>query len=136
MVQPPLLWSFSSFVVVGAIATGIQYAILIALVEGFAVDPVAASVTGYLLSAIANYALNYCYSFRSERPHREALPRFAFVAGVGLALNGVLMAALVRGFGLAYVAAQVLTTGIVLLWSFPANRVWSFAPSRSSPPRS
>ena len=30
--------------------------------------------------------------------------------------------------GIPYIPAQVLTTGVVLLWSFGANRFWTFRP--------
>jgi putative flippase GtrA len=118
---------------VGVIATIVQYTILIALVEILSVDPVAASVSGYMPSAVVNYALNYRYSFRSSAAHGKAFPKFIFVSGVGLVLNGALMALWVRGFSLDYLMAQIATTGIVLFWSFAANRVWSFAPDRSKP---
>ena len=118
---------------VGVIATAVQYTILIALVEILSVDPVAASVGGYMPSAIVNYALNYRYSFRSNAAHSKAFPKFIFVSGVGLFLNGVLMVLWVRGFSLGYLIAQIATTSIVLFWSFAANRVWSFASDRSKP---
>lgn len=36
-------------------------------------------------------------------------------------------AVLIRGFGPPYMPAQILTTGIVLFWSFAANTLWTFS---------
>jgi putative flippase GtrA len=48
------------------------------------------------------------------------------VALVGFGLTGVLMHAFTRVLGAPYLPAQVVTTGIVLLWSFAAHRIWTF----------
>ncbi len=85
-------------------------------------------LAGYVLGGIVSYALNRRYAFRSDRPHREATWRFALVAGVGFVLTGAAHGAVQRPLGLPYLPAQVLTTGVVLLWSFGANRFWTFRP--------
>ena len=125
-----------SFSVIGGIATGIQYAILIVLVQARIADAVTASSIGFVSSACVNYALNRRYTFRSARPHGDALPRFAAVAGLGLALNAALVWAFHVALGLHYLAAQVLATGGTLAWNFVLNRVWTFpvsAPRRQTP---
>lgn len=118
---------FGRFLGVGAFATGLQYALLVLGCEVLAVDPVAASAVGFVVSAVANYWLNYHFSFRSSRRHRSAAGRFALVAGAGLALNTLLMQTLAEHLGLQYLLAQVLTTAVVLIWNFFANALWSFA---------
>ena len=55
-------------------------------------------------------------------------PVFALVAGVGFVLTGAFMALFNGRWGIPYIPAQVLTTGVVLLWSFGANRFWTFRP--------
>ena len=81
----------------GAIGTALHYAMLIGLVQLARIDAVAASTAGAIAGAIVNYALNHRYTFASDRPHRHALPRFALVAAAGVALNALVMAA-VLGF--------------------------------------
>jgi putative flippase GtrA len=49
------------------------------------------------------------------------------VAAVGFVLTGFLMHLLVDRLGVLYLAAQLVTTGIVLFWSFIAHKVWTFA---------
>jgi len=102
------------------------------LVHFFACPATLASSLGFATSAVLNYALNYRFTFASERRHIEAFPRFVVVATGGLLLNAVLMYAGTAGLGLHYLLVQVIATVIVLFWNFVANMKWSFAsPSRS-----
>jgi putative flippase GtrA len=36
--------------------------------------------------------------------------------------------------GVPYIPAQLVTTGIVLVWSFMAHKLWTFGTGRRSPP--
>jgi putative flippase GtrA len=125
------LHRFVRFALVGAIATGIQYAILVLLVRGFSVAPTPASCAGFILSAIVNYHLNYRFTFRSHRPHGPAAAKFAVLAGAGLLINAGIMHALVAA-GALYLLAQACATAVVLLWNFAGNSLWTF-PVAASP---
>lgn len=113
------------FVLVGGVATAIQYALLVILVRGFGMAPTPASSIGFALSAAVNYLLNYRFTFRSNRPHGPAAARFAALAGAGLLINAAVMHVLV-GVGLHYLLAQVCATGVVLFWNFIGNSFWTF----------
>jgi putative flippase GtrA len=120
---------FARFAGIGALATVLHYAILIAFVQYGLVDPVTASTIGFALSALGNYALNRTFTFRSSRPHTEALPRFAAVTLLGLAINASLIWLFHILVGLHYLLAQVLATAGTLSWNFAVNRTWTFADS-------
>ncbi len=121
-----LFRQFSLFSLVGVAGTLAHYALLFALVSGAAVHPVPASAAGALLGAIVNYMLNYRFTFRSRRLHREALPRFMVIAAVGMVLNALLMWLLVEPFSMHYLIAQIAATGCVLVWNYLGNRLWTF----------
>jgi putative flippase GtrA len=123
----PILQQFISFAGVGVVATGLQYGVLIVAVEWLHMNAVLGSCSGFVVSAALNYWLNYHFTFRSQKSHAVAGSRFSIVAAVGLALNAGAMAALVELFKWPYVLAQLVTTALVLLWTFFGNRVWSFA---------
>jgi len=114
------------FAAVGGIATLFQYLLLIALTQLAGADPVHASAIGFCSSALLNYYLNHRLTFRSRKPHWQALPRFSLVALSGLTLNSLLMAVFIRYFGIQYLIAQLVTTSLVLIWNFYLNRRWSF----------
>lgn len=121
-----ILRQFVHFSGVGLISAIGHFGLLIALVQGMHVTPVAASAAGALLGAGINYALNYRYTFRSSKRHREAALKFSLVATIGLLLNTLLMWLCVVQLGLHYLIGQIITTGLVLIWSFLGNRYWSF----------
>ena len=121
-----LAGQFVAFSGVGLVATSVHYGLLIALVEGFRWGPVPATLVGYLAGGVISYALNRRFTYASDRSHAEATWRFAAVALVGFGLTGVLMQALTAWLGAPYLPAQLVTTGIVLFWSFLANRIWTF----------
>lgn len=118
---------FLMFAACGLVGTAGHYAAMVALVQGAGVPPVAASVVGFLVGMGINYVLNYRFTFRSGKRHREAASKFFVVGCCGLALNTVLMHALTGPAGLHYVVAQMGATVLVLLWNFIANQTWTFA---------
>lgn len=118
---------FSAFAMVGLFAAIAHYSTLIGLVEAGLLGPVPATLLGFLAGAAVSYLLNRRYAFSSERPHKEAVWRFGVVAGVGFGLTGLIMAILTGPLNAPYLPSQFLTTGIVLFWSFLANRFWTFS---------
>ena len=121
---------FLLFAALGALGTLAQYAVLVGLANGAGIEPVAASTAGFLTGGVVNYLLARRIAFRSQRPHREAAPRFFLVAGCGLVLNGLMMAGFTRGLGLPYLPAQLVTTGLLVLWHYAGNLLWTFRPVR------
>lgn len=119
------LRSLASFLVVGGFATGLQYAIMALLMALAGVPALAASNTGFALSAVANYLLNAKLTFRSERSHAATLPRFAVTVALGLGINSLLLSLLIAA-GLHPAPAQVLTTAGVLIWNYTLNALWTF----------
>jgi len=128
-VRPRLWQQFLRFLFVGVIATVIHYSVLITGVELVGMDPVPASGLGFALSAGVNYVLNRRITFRSNAAHGRAMLRFAVVILAGLAWNVLLMHLLTDRMGYPYLLAQVFTTGVVLIWNFCGNALWSFAAS-------
>ena len=111
---------------VGAVGTSGQYVTLILFVEAMHQNPVLSSTLGFLVGAIINYILNYRYTFKSSKPHREALVKFLLVASIGAGVNTGLMYILIESIRLHYIIAQLLATAAVLVWNFAANKYWTF----------
>jgi putative flippase GtrA len=123
----PLARQFATFSGVGLVAAVAHFGVLIALVEGTGMDAVRAALAGFVAGGMVSYVLNRRLTYRSDRPHREATWRFGAVAAVGFVLTWAFMAAFTRGLGAPYLPAQLVTTGIVLFWTFIANKLWTFS---------
>lgn len=118
---------FLLYAAVGATGTACQYAILILLVQSGCCGPVPASAAGALAGAIVNYGLNYWITFQSQAGHLRTAGRFALIALAGIALNTALMHLLTGPLALNYIAAQILTSAAVLMLTYSANALWTFA---------
>ena len=121
-----LFRQFVSFTGVGFMSAIGHYGLLIALVQIVGVPAVPSSAAGALLGAAINYTLNYHFTFRSTKRHREAVLKFAVVAAVGLVLNTLFMWVGIELIGAHYLLSQIVTTGLELIWSFAGNRFWTF----------
>jgi putative flippase GtrA len=121
---PSSLRSLSAFLAVGGVCTLGQYAAMALLILA-GIPTVPASGIGFAGSAVLNYVLNRRLTFRSDRPHRSAAPRFAAIALLGLLLNTLLLQ-LLTGAGVAICPAQLLTTTGVLAWNYSIHGAWTF----------
>jgi putative flippase GtrA len=124
---PFLVRQLTAFFGVGLAAAVAHYGLLILLVERGGFHPVPSTLAGYVAGGLVSYVLNRKHTYDSSRPHREATWRFAAVAFVGFLLTWFLMQVLTVWAGGPYLPAQVVTTGVVMLWSFIAHKAWTFA---------
>ncbi len=120
------LREFGSFAGVGTLATSVHYVVLVVLVEIFSTNETSATTVGYVVGAAVSYALNYRFTFRSAKSHKTAVMRFLVIYAVGMALNSLIVFCLVHTFTFHYFVAQIVATGIVLLWNFVGNKLWAF----------
>ena len=125
--QDAVFRQFMVFTVVGAVGTVAHYLTMITLVEVFDHRPVHAAMAGFLVGAVVNYLLNYRYTFKSNKRHRDVFHKFLFIAAIGACLNYGLMHVGVELLQLQYVISQLIATAIILVWNFAGNRLWSFA---------
>ncbi|MGE0595849.1 MAG: GtrA family protein [Hyphomonadaceae bacterium] len=116
-----LATQFLRFAIVGAIATGVHYAVLVALVEGAGVAPLLATTCGYAFGIATSYTLNRRFTFGARGAVGATLAKFVLLYAIGAALNGAVMAGLIAT-GAHYLAAQVGATALVLIWNFAGAR--------------
>ncbi len=117
---------FAMFVLVGCAAAVGHYGLLVVLVELAGAPAVPASAAGFVVGGVISYLLNYRFVFNSDGQHLPTAGRFLAVATTGLALNSAIMWVLTHWLPLHYLLAQVIATGTVMLWSYGANRFWTF----------
>jgi putative flippase GtrA len=116
---------FLKFLGVGGAATALHYIILMALVELLDANAVVATSTGYIISAVFNYTLNYHFTFVSKARHGRAFTKFTLVALSGLCVNGLIVYMLTE-LSLHYVLAQIAATATVTVINFIAHKYWTY----------
>jgi len=121
-----LIMQFITYAGVGSVGTLAHYLLLLLLVEGIGVSPYQGAIAGFLLGALVNYQLNHRFTFRSTQQHRDALPKFLFVVAIGVLFTGALMAWATERLNIHYLIAQLITTALLLIFTFAVNRLWTF----------
>ena len=118
---------FLKYCIVGVIGTAIDVLIVFLLVEFFSFNPLVAAVGGFLLAVSNNFFLNKIWTFRNKSSRYGRLYiKFLLVSGVGLCFTLLIMYLLWSVLGVYYLLAKVLTSGVVLIWNFLANKFWTF----------
>jgi len=112
------------FLIVGGIATGTQFVLLILFVELISIDEVAASAAAYGCAAIVNYFLNYYFTFNSNKSHKTAFAQFIIVAAIGLGINTLSFTLFNRI--LHYFLAQIMATLLTLISNFILHKYWIY----------
>jgi putative flippase GtrA len=121
------------FIGVGLASTAVHYVVLTTAVEFGGWWPTPATATGFIAGAIVNYLLNRSLTFRSGRAHRQGLPRFAIMFAIGWTLNTLLVWWLAPRLW-HYLLAQVIATGVVLVFNYLTLNFWVFRAERDSTP--
>ena len=117
---------FLKFAVVGLISFGIDWGMLIALVELFHLDFLMSTTVSFTTSVVVNYWLSMKYVF----DHREGMSRrrefiiFVVLSVIGLALNDGIVLALNAGLGLEANIAKICATALVMVYNFVTRKIF------------
>jgi|TARA_B110000091_G_scaffold191306_1_gene215008 putative flippase GtrA len=105
------------FLVSGGIATVVHWSTLWGLIN-LQVEAVLASSIGAFVGAIVNYVLQYFFTFKTERQHKQALLAYIPAVAFSWSLNLVLFYSLYGGLFTEPLMAQVVTTAVVAVVNF------------------
>jgi putative flippase GtrA len=105
------------FLVSGGIATVVHWSTLWGLIN-LQVEAVLASSIGAFVGAIVNYVLQYFFTFKTKRQHKQALLAYIPTVAVSWLLNLALFYSLYGGLFPEPLMAQVVTTAVVMVVNF------------------
>ena len=115
---------FLKFAVVGLISFGIDWGMLIALVELFHLDFLMSTTVSFITSVVVNYWLSMKYVF----DHREGMSRkreftiFAVLSAIGLGLNDLYMFIGVSLLNVGTMAMKLISTFFVTWYNYFSRR--------------
>jgi putative flippase GtrA len=121
-----LIAQFVKFGVVGVSNTLLSLAVYAVLVNGFGMWYLGASAIGYAVGMVNGFVWNRSWTFRGHVGDALTPLRWCVVQGFGLAANLGLVFVFVHNAGLGKLLGQVCATAIVVVFTFIANRAWTF----------
>ncbi|MGX7106366.1 GtrA family protein [Hutsoniella sourekii] len=127
MILPTLVQQIIRFILVGGLATLIDFLVLAFLYHGLNLYYLIATVIAFIVSTIFNYWASMRFIFKSkygpDQRHKEFII-FLILSLIGLALTSLLMVLGVDWLGLPVMFAKVLVTGFVMVFNFVSRKLF------------
>ena len=119
------LAQFAAYVAVILTCTGLDVGCVLVLRQ---VLPLLLAVaTGFVANVVTGYVLSRRFVFlRATAPHASASWRFGVLVGINVAV-GVFAVTFLVAHGLPYLAARVLSSGVLVPTNYVVMRTWVFA---------
>lgn len=108
---------FFRFLINGGLATAMHYAVFIWLLQ-LGTSGLVATTVGALVGLVANYLLQYHFTFASAISHGRAFPSFLIVGVLSCGLNALLFYALQALLAAPELILQLMVSTIVSLVNF------------------
>ena len=115
-----LLMQILKFVIVGGIATIIDFGVLVLLKEVFGMKPVIANVISFTVSVIYNYiaSVKWVFDVNKDQDKKTQFIVFVILSVIGLGINTLIIWLCDDVLGIYYLIGKVLATGIVMVFNF------------------
>jgi putative flippase GtrA len=114
------------FALVGVVNTAVGYAVILLLHYGLALQPLLANVGGYAIGGGVSYVLNRRFSFGSNRPHAQALPRFIGAVAMSFGVNLLVLRLALMVPNLPVAVAQAIAIGSYMVVFYLISRFLVF----------
>ncbi len=118
---------FVRFVLVGGLATFIDFFILIFLVEVLSIHYLFSASFSFIVAGMVNFYLSKKWTFKNKNPeYGKQYAVFVVVGIIGLLLNNLILFYLVEYLDIYYIFGKVISTFIVMFWNFLMNKYMTF----------
>lgn len=122
-----MLAQFVKFCVVGASGTVIDFGLTYLFKEKVHLNKYISNSIGFLSAATSNYILNRIWSFENHNPAiGEQYMLFMSISLLGLLINNGVIYLLTKKLHMNFYVAKVIATGVVTLWNFVMNYLFTF----------
>ncbi|HAD11053.1 MAG TPA: glycosyl transferase family 2 [Saprospirales bacterium] len=122
-----MFFKFLKFGVVGASGVVVDFGVTWLLKEQARLNKYIANSTGFACAVVSNYILNRIWTFHSADPNVGIqFAKFALIALIGLGMNNAIIYFLNEKQGVRFYMAKLIATGVVMIWNFGANLMFTF----------
>ena len=118
---------FFKYAIVGCLGTAIDLGSLYIFVDLLHIHLLFSTAMSFMLAVINNFTLNKYWTFQNKSSNiRKQFIKFLIVSTMGLVITESCMVLFVYGLKIWYMSAKLITSGLVLMWNFLANKYWTF----------
>jgi len=124
----PLFYSAVKFAAVGLLGMGIDFFITWICKEKLQINKFIANGIGFSIAVVNNYIFNRIWTFSSKNP--QVFQQFLYFLGIssiGLLLNTSFLYLFHQKLKLNFYLSKLLAIGIVFIWNFTANLLFTFS---------
>ena len=126
--QPANWWQLLKFGIVGGSGYLINLAVFALLVGNLGVHHAVAAVGAFCVAVTSNFFWNRYWTFGPGEAHPAfQAARFFAVSAASLAINLVVLEALVTRVEMGDLAAQAIAVAVAMPFNFLGNKLWTFA---------
>lgn len=121
-----LLLQIFKFVIVGGIATIIDFIVLFILKEFIGLNEIVANTISFTVSVIYNYIASVKWVFDVDENKNKSTQFIIFITFsiIGLLINNLILWICIDKFSLYYLIGKVIATGIVMVFNFITRKLF------------
>lgn len=114
------------FVVVGGIATIIDFAVLYVLKEFCGLYELVANTISFIVSLIYNYiaSVKWVFEVDKNKDSKKQMVLFIVFSVIGLCLNNLIMWICISMLSIYYLIGKVIATAIVMVFNFITRKMF------------
>lgn len=121
------IWVLTKYGIVGVSGTIIDVGLLYIFVEYGHIPLLTAAALSFVFAVANNFYWNKKWTFGdASKRYAKQYIKYLIVSLIALGLNMIVLYALTTLFGLWYIFAKLLTSGVIFLWNFTINKFWTF----------
>ena len=122
--QRELLEQILSFVVVGVIATLIDWVIYFICCNYIKIDPLISNIISFSVSVVYNFwaSCKYVFNVNKEKDRKKQFVVFIVFALIGLLLNELILYVFIKLLSWNFMLVQVMGTAIVMVFNFVTRK--------------
>ena len=115
-----LLVQIIKFVIVGGIATIIDFVVLYILKEYVGLNEILANTISFTVSVIYNYiaSIKWVFDVDKDKNEKQQFIIFIVFSIIGLLINNLILWICIDKFNIYYLIGKVFATGIVMIFNF------------------
>lgn len=121
-----LLLQIIKFVIVGGIATVIDFIFLYIFKEFVGLHELVANTLSFTISVTYNYiaSVKWVFDVNKEKDSKKQFIIFIIFSVLGLLLSNFIMWISIDKFGIYYLIGKVIATGIVMVFNFITRKIF------------